>query len=61
MRDQQLTQPDPGMLALGGVSGRNLVLEGPGLKRLTLMVCTVFDRLTSVDDRPGRAGNSGQP
>jgi hypothetical protein len=59
MRDQQLTQRDLGMLALGGASGRDLVLEGPGLMRLALMVGTVFDRLTSVDDRPGQAGSSG--
>ena len=39
-----------GTVALGGMDGRELQLEGSGLVRLTLMVNVVLDRLTAVDD-----------
>jgi hypothetical protein len=43
--------PTPGTLALGGAYGRDLAMEGPGLNRLALMVGTVFDRMTAVEDK----------
>jgi hypothetical protein len=45
-------QPDPsfGPLALGGVNPRELVDDGRGLTVLALMVGTVLERLTAVDD-----------
>jgi hypothetical protein len=49
-------QPEPafGHLALGGVNPRDLVDDGRGLTVLALMVGTVFERLTAVDDEaPG--------
>ncbi len=36
-------------LSIGGASGRELALEGPGLARLQLMVDTVLGKLTAVD------------
>ncbi len=42
--------PAPGRLALGGMDGRQLELEGRGLVRLALMVNVVLDRLTAVDE-----------
>jgi hypothetical protein len=48
-------KPTPGTLALGGISGRDLAIEGPGLMRLALMVGTVFDRMTAVGDKPARS------
>ncbi len=40
----------PGTLALGGARTIDLLEDGRGLVKLALMVGTVFERLTSVDD-----------
>jgi hypothetical protein len=49
-------QPDPslGPLALGGVNPRDLVDDGRGLTVLALMVGTVLERLTTVDEADSR-------
>ncbi|MGZ5355281.1 MAG: hypothetical protein ACXWE8_02865 [Solirubrobacterales bacterium] len=35
-----------------------LAADAPGLRRLDLMVNTVFERLTAVDDAPARSGGA---
>jgi hypothetical protein len=35
-----------------------LAADAPGLRRLDLMVNTVFERLTAVDDAPARRGGA---
>ena len=44
--------------SLRSVPARELVVEGPGLARLSLMVGTVFERLIAAP-ATGRAGRSG--
>jgi hypothetical protein len=60
MQAEARSKPKPGTLTLGGATGHELVaIEGPGLTRLALMVDTVFDRLTSVDDGRPQPSPSG--
>ena len=46
------TESTLGPLSLGGVDPRNLTSDSRGLMRLALMVGTVFDRMTAVEDEP---------